>query len=376
MYKKLIYHSFLPYILILGLATGWWSGNKSVKPEARSVTTPSDGDDPPGGAGGRGAEAGAGGKGEEKEAGAGGKGEEAGAGGKGGAGAAEAGGKGEEEEEGGKGEEEEGGKGEEEEGKGEEEEAGAGAGAGGKGEEEAGGAGTDEVQSHPTGIPTGETSSDEDHPPVAEGNPTLAVGDSNAEALKSAVLAQAKEFRTNWNQVCLPNGIRPFSVKKFFRNQVPRLHKRGQELWKIIKGSLQEEGAYLSAATGALGQAVTQIDRLVGAATALAILDPKKLSEEDLQVHFVEQLGGSGVDLTTIPEEVQGDISVVKEILQKHIEAGNAPSGDMSEEAKKALQANTAQVEKMREYLDLLEGFIDGISLAPAASANEQSGTP
>ena len=316
MYKKLIYHSFLPYILILGLATGWWSGNKSVKPEARSVTTPSDGDDPPGGAGGRGAEAGAGGKGEEKEAGAGGKGEE----------------------------------------------------------EE--GAGTDELQSHPTGIPTGETSSDEDHPPVAEGNPTLAVGDSNAEALKSAVLAQAKEFRTNWNQVCLPNGIRPFSVKKFFRNQVPRLHKRGQELWKIIKGSLQEEGAYLSAATGALGQAVTQIDRLVGAATALAILDPKKLSEEDLQVHFVEQLGGSGVDLTTIPEEVQGDISVVKEILQKHIDAGNAPSGDMSEEAKKALQANTAQVEKMREYLDLLEGFIDGISLAPAASANEQSGTP
>ena len=343
MYKKLIYHSFLPYILILGLATGWWSGNKSVKPEARSVTTPSDGDDPPGGAGGKGEEEGAGGKGEEEE--------------------------------GGKGEEEEGGKGgEEDEGKGEEE--GKGEGAGGKGEEEAGGAGTDEVQSHPTGIPTGETSSDEDHPPVAEGNPTLAVGDSNAEALKSAVLAQAKEFRTNWNQVCLPNGIRPFSVKKFFRNQVPRLHKRGQELWKIIKGSLQEEGAYLSAATGALGQAVTQIDRLVGAATALAILDPKKLSEEDLQVHFVEQLGGSGVDLTTIPEEVQGDISVVKEILQKHIEAGNAPSGDMSEEAKKALQANTAQVEKMREYLDLLEGFIDGISLAPAASANEQSGTP
>ena len=374
MYKKLIYHSFLPYILILGLATGWWSGNKSVKPEARSVTTPSDGDDPPGGAGGRGA----GGKGEEKEAGAGGKGEEKEAG-AGGEEEEEEGGKGEEEE-GGKGEEaaEEGGKGEEEEegGKGEEEGKGAGAGAGGKGEEEAGGAGTDEVQSHPTGIPTGETSSDEDHPPVAEGNPTLAVGDSNAEALKSAVLAQAKEFRTNWNQVCLPNGIRPFSVKKFFRNQVPRLHKRGQELWKIIKGSLQEEGAYLSAATGALGQAVTQIDRLVGAATALAILDPKKLSEEDLQVHFVEQLGGSGVDLTTIPEEVQGDISVVKEILQKHIEAGNAPSGDMSEEAKKALQANTAQVEKMREYLDLLEGFIDGISLAPAASANEQSGTP
>ena len=362
MYKKLIYHSFLPYILILGLATGWWSGNKSVKPEARSVTTPSDGDDPPGGAGagGKGEEEGAEGKGEEE--GAGGKGEEEGAGGK-------------EEGAGGKGEAAEArGKGAAAEGKGEEE---AGAGAGGKGEEEEG-AGADELQSHPTGIPTGETSSDEDHPPGAEGNPTPAVGDSNAEALKSAVLAQAKEFRTNWNQVCLPNGIRPFSVKKFFRNQVPRLHKRGQELWEIIKGSLQEEGAYLSAATGALGQAVTQIDRLVGAATALAILDPKKLSEEDLQVHFVEQLGGSGVDLTTIPEEVQGDISVVKEILQKHIEAGNAPSGDMSEEAKKALQANTAQVEKMREYLDLLEGFIDGTdtSSAPAVRASDQSGMP
>ena len=68
---------------------------------------------------------------------------------------------------------------------------------------------------------------------------------------------------------------------------------------------------------------------------------------------------------------------MVKEILQKHIDAGNAPSGDMSEEAKKALQANTAQVEKMREYLDLLEGFIDGTdtSSAPAVRASDQSGT-
>lgn len=177
---------------------------------------------------------------------------------------------------------------------------------------------------------------------------------------KSAVIKQAAIFTIQWKKIGGILDNTPPAIKELFPRGKPALGKRGEKFWKITKESVQEEGGNLSAATGELGQAVKQVESLVGAATALAILDPKKLSEEDLKVHFVEKLGGSGVDLATIPEEVKGAISVVRTILRKHIEVGRAPSDDMSEEAKNTLQANGQKTEKMVAYLDLLEWFIAG----------------